>query len=104
MRSSAVTSLCMHQLPMLEQILHSLQTGGEKRVLRGGTTVRAVGKDGTEVTFPSRGGSIVLLHSLLSCVGSAHREEDTGQNPAAFSSPSQLVPPWCPGCQHVPKP
>lgn len=70
----------------------------------GGTTVRAMGKDGTEVTFSFHEGSILLLHSLLSCMGSAHREEDMGQIPAAFSSPSQIVPSWCWGCQHIPKP
>lgn len=94
----------MHQLPMLEQIFYPLQMGGEKRVLREGTAVRAVGKDGAEVTFPFPEGNTLLLHSLLSCMGSAHRDEDTGQNAAAFSSPSQTVPPWCHGCQHIPKP
>lgn len=66
--------------------------------------MRAVGKDGTEVAFSFHEGSILLLHSLLSCMGRAHRVEDTGQNPAAFSSPSQMVPPWCCGCQHIPSP
>lgn len=73
-------------------------------MLRGGTTVRAVGKDGTEVTFSFHEGRILLLHSLLSWMGRAHGEEDMRQNPAAFSSPSQMVRPWCCGCQHIPKP
>lgn len=81
MRSSAVTSFCVRQLHVLQSIFYSFYMRGEKRIFRGGTTVRAVGKDGAGVRFLLPEGSHppspqpAHLHALLLL----HRRTRTGR-------------------------